>query len=248
MKHSHYTTLPILLLLWLSTNQAVGARRPNVVLVMTDDQGIADFGVNGNEVILTPHINALASQSVSFNQFYVSPVCSATRACLMTGRYNYRTRVVDTWLGRSMMEPSEVTMAEVLSNAGYSTGIFGKWHLGDCYPMRPNDQGFQESLVHRGGGLAQPSDPPGNRGRYTDPILFHNGAPIQTEGFCTDVYFRAAERFIDKTVSEGENFFVYLATNAPHGPYDDVPEGLLAQYAAKSDQLRTLLPPGDRGE
>jgi arylsulfatase/arylsulfatase A len=242
MMHTHVTALLALTLLWLSQNQAPGAERPNVVLVMTDDQSIADFGVNGNRVILTPHINELAQQSVSFDQFYVSPVCSATRACLMTGRYNYRARVVDTWLGRSMMEPAEVTIAEVLSNAGYSTGIFGKWHLGDCYPMRPNDQGFQEALVHRGGGLAQPSDPPGNRGRYTDPILFHNGAEVQTKGFCTDVYFRASERFIDESIAQGKNFFVYLATNAPHGPYHDVPEALLAQYAAQKEELSTLLP------
>ncbi|TWU21835.1 arylsulfatase [Bythopirellula polymerisocia] len=216
--------------------------RPNVILVMTDDQSFADFGVNGNEVILTPYIDLLAEQSTSFSQFYVSPVCSATRASLMTGRYNYRTRVVDTWLGRSMLEPSEVTLAESLSKGGYATGIFGKWHLGDCYPMRPTDQGFQEALVHRGGGLAQPSDPLNNRRRYTDPVLIHNGETVQTQGYCTDVYFRAAEQFIDLAVAQEKNFFVYIATNAPHGPYHDVPERLRAQYAAESDRLRRLLP------
>lgn len=216
--------------------------RPNVVLVMTDDQSIGDFGVNGNQVIRTPHIDALARQSVTLSQFYVSPVCSATRAALMTGRYNYRTRVVDTWLGRSMMEPSEITVAEILHKAGYATGIFGKWHLGDCYPMRPNDQGFDEALVIRGGGLAQPADPLSNRGRYTNPVVIHNGSEVQTTGYCTEVFFDAAERFIDQAVSQDKNFFVYLATNAPHGPYHDVPEALRAEYAAQRPRLRQLLP------
>ena len=123
---------------------------------MTDDQGIGDFGGAGNPVLQTPRLDAFAAECPQFSRFYVSPVCSPTRASLMTGRYNYRTRVVDTWIGRSMMEPDELTIAEVLRDAGYRTGIFGKWHLGDCYPMRPQDQGFEEVLVHRGGGLAQP--------------------------------------------------------------------------------------------
>ena len=85
--------------------------------------------------------------------FYVCPVCAPTRASLMTGRYNYRTGAIDTFLGRAMMHPDEVTLAEMLAKAGYRTGIFGKWHLGDNYPLRAMDQGFQESLVHNGGGM-----------------------------------------------------------------------------------------------
>lgn len=209
------------------------ATGPNVVLIMTDDQGIGDFGVTGNRVIETPHIDAMAKRSASMSNFYVSPVCSPTRASLMTGRYNYRTRVIDTWLGRSMMDPGEVTVAEALSKAGYLTGIFGKWHLGDNYPMRPIDQGFAEALVHRGGGLAQPSEPRENNRRYTNPILFHNGRQVKTTGFCTDVYFDAALKFIDKARQENRNFFIYLPTNAPHGPYHDVPEELRKRYLKK---------------
>jgi len=206
------------------------ATSPHVVVVITDDQGYGDFGATGNPLIDTPAIDALAAQSASLATFYVSPVCSPTRASLMTGRWNYRTRVVDTYLGRSMMEPAEETLAEALRAVGYRTGAFGKWHLGDCYPMRPMDQGFDESLVHRGGGLAQPSEPLENAGRYTDPILLHNGRETPTRGFCTDVYFDAAFRFMAESVAQGKPFFAYIAVNAPHGPFHDVPADQLAKY------------------
>ena len=107
---------------------------------------------------------------MSLANFHVMPVCSPTRACLMTGRYNYRTGVVDTFLGRSLMHPDETTLAEMLAAGGYRTGIFGKWHLGDNYPMRAMDKGFQESLVLNGGGLAQPGDAPDPVGRARAPI------------------------------------------------------------------------------
>ena len=207
--------------------------RPNIILIMTDDQGIGDLGIMGNPIIETPNIDAMAARSASLSRFYVSPVCSPTRACLMTGRYNYRTRVVDTWIGRSMMDTEEVTIAEILQEAGYATGIFGKWHLGDYYPMRPNDQGFEEALVHKGGGLAQPSEPFENQRRYTDPILFHNGMQVQTKGYCTDVYFDGAMDFIEQAHSDKRAFFSYIALNAPHGPYHDVPEDLKAKYKQK---------------
>ncbi len=230
----------------ITAASAPAAQRPNVILIMTDDQGIGDFGATGNKIIETPNIDAMATRSASMESFYVSPVCSPTRACLMTGRYNYRTRVIDTWLGRSMMDPAETTIAEVLSGAGYATGIFGKWHLGDCYPMRPIDQGFEESLVLKGGGLAQPSEPLENHRRYTNPILFHNGAQVQTTGYCTDVYFRAATAFIEKTLAAKRNFFVYLPTNAPHGPFHDVPEDLRKHYLKKD--LASLLVRKPRGK
>jgi arylsulfatase A-like enzyme len=204
--------------------------RPSVILIMTDDQGYGDLGVTGNPVIRTPHLDAMASRSAQMSTFYVSPVCAPTRASLMTGRYNYRTRAIDTFVGRAMMDPDEVTLAEILRDAGYRTGIFGKWHLGDSYPLRPIDQGFEEALVHRGGGIGQPSDPPGGEGKYTDPILFHNGEPVQTRGYCTDVYFDRALEWIEAQHAAGESFFAYIATNAPHGPFDDVPEVLLEEY------------------
>ncbi len=220
----------VIILLLLAACQADTPPRPNMILIITDDQGIGDFGFTGNPVIKTPEIDRMATRSASLERFYVSPVCAPTRANLVTGRYNYRTRVIDTYLGRAMMEPGEVTIAELLSDAGYATGIFGKWHLGDNYPMRPQDQGFQEVLVHRGGGIGQPADPPGGEGKYTDPILFHNGVEKQMTGYCTDIYFDAAMDFVAANHEKGRPTFTYLPTNAPHGPFHDVPEDLYQMY------------------
>ncbi|MBM3840580.1 MAG: arylsulfatase [Verrucomicrobia bacterium] len=208
-------------------SQAAAHRtRPNVVLIITDDQGHGDLGFHGNPKIRTPHLDQLARESVRFVNFYVMPVCSPTRACLLTGRYNYRTGVVDTYLGRSLMEPGEVTLPEMLGRAGYRTGIFGKWHLGDTYPMRPIDQGFQEALVLKGGGIGQPSDPPSGES-YFDPILQHNGKPLKTQGYVSDVITDAAIEFIRR--NRENPFFVYLAFNAPHTPLE-VPDEYLGKY------------------
>ncbi len=201
------------------------ASRPNIILVITDDQGWAQLGSHGDEVLRTPHLDRLAAESVELTRFYVSPVCAPTRASLMTGRYNYRTGVVDTYVGRAMMHADEVTLAETLSEAGYRTGIFGKWHLGDNYPLRAMDQGFQESVVHKGGGIGQPSDPPETS--YFDPILQHNGEAKPYPGYCTDVFFREALEFIEE--NRESPFFVYIPTNAPHSPYD-VPEPYRQSY------------------
>ena len=230
--------------LWFGGAQAAESSRPNIVVIMPDDQGYGDQGVTGNRVIRTPNIDALAQDSASMSDFYVCPVCSPTRASLMTGRYHYRTRVVDTFKGRSMMEPDEITIAEILRDSGYATGIFGKWHLGDNYPLRPIDQGFDESYIHRGGGLAQPSEPIENGKRYTNPILFENGKQIQTKGYCTDLYFDAAINFIDRCKADKTPFFVYLPTNAPHGPYHDVPNELYEYY--KTTDLKSIMT-GNRG-
>lgn len=202
------------------------SRRPNVVLIISDDQGFGDLGCHGNPKIRTPYLDRLASESTELSYFYVCPVCAPTRSSLLTGRYNYRTGAVDTALGRAMMYPTEVTLAQMLSKAGYRTGIFGKWHLGDNYPMRPMDKGFQESLVLKGGGIGQPSDPP-DGSSYFDPILQHNGTQVKTAGYCSDVYTNAACKFID--ANRQQPFFVYLAFNAPHVPLQ-VPDADYQEY------------------
>jgi arylsulfatase A-like enzyme len=190
------------------------SRRPNVVFVLTDDQGFGDLSINGNPYLKTPNSDAIGREGVQFSQFQVCPVCSPTRSSLMTGRYNYRTGVVDTFLGRSLMYPDEVTIAEILRDAGYRTGIFGKWHLGDNYPMRAMDQGFEEALVIKGGGIGQPSDPPGSG--YFNPVLQHNGQQKTYPGYCTDVFFDAAMSWIE--TGGDKPFFAYIPTNAPHSP------------------------------
>lgn len=207
-----------------------GAERPNVIIIMSDDQGGGDYGFRGNQVIRTPELDAMHERSGYLSRFYVSPVCAPTRASLMTGRYNYRTRCIDTYIGRAMMDTDEVTLAEFLRDAGYRTGIYGKWHLGDNYPLRAMDQGFQDSLVHRGGGIGQPSDPIGAEGKYTDPTLIRNGEEVAMHGYCTDIYFDAAMDFMETAAASNSRFFTYIATNAPHGPFHDVPRELYDEY------------------
>ena len=198
--------------------------RPNVIVIMTDDQGYGDLSITGNEIVETPNMDRIAIEGAWLKQFYVSPVCTPTRAHLMTGRYAYRTKAIDTYLGRAVMEPEEFTVAEALQEAGYATGIFGKWHLGDYYPTRAIDQGFEEAVIHLGGGLRQPANPPEGE-RYHDPILFHNGEPKRYEGFCTDIYFDEAAKYIETKAEADEPFFIYLpptlrtvpSTNHRHG-------------------------------
>ncbi|MBI5084787.1 MAG: arylsulfatase [Acidobacteria bacterium] len=204
---------------------AASPKPPNVIVLITDDQGYGDLSLHGNPILKTPNLDRIGAEGIQFTRFHVSPVCSPTRSSLMTGRYNYRTGVVDTYIGRSLMHADEVTAAECLSSAGYRTGIFGKWHLGDNHPLRAMDQGFQEALTLRGGGLAQPSSPPATG--YFDPPLEHNGRPVKGRGYCTDIFFDAAMEFI--SANRGGPFFTYLATNAPHDPLQ-VDEKWVASY------------------
>ncbi len=187
---------------------------PNVVLILTDDQGYGDLRCHGNDKIMTPNLDQMYKESVRFTQFYTSPLCSPTRASLMTGRYEYRSGIRATVGGRSLLRPDEFTVAEIFSAAGYRTGIFGKWYLGDNYPLRAMDRGFQESLVHGGGGIGQTPDAWGNT--YFDPVLCRNGRWEKFRGYCTDIFFEAAINFIEK--SRERPFFVYIPTNAPHTP------------------------------
>ena len=190
-------------------------QRPNFIVILTDDQGYGDVGVHGNAQIRTPNIDRFARDSVEFTRFYVEPVCAPTRAALMTGRYHYRTGVIHTSRGGAKMHGDEVTLAERLRDAGYRTAMFGKWHLGDNFPMRPIDQGFEQALWHKSGGIGQSPDAPNS---YFDPNLWRNGEREQARGYCTDVFFREAMDFISG--HRDEPFFVYIPTNAPHTPLE----------------------------
>ncbi len=203
---------------------------PNVILIITDDQGYGDLGVTGNPHIRTPVIDKLAKESTRFNQFYVSPVCAPTRSSLMTGRYSLRTGVRDTYNGGAMMAPTEVTIAELLKQANYTTGIFGKWHLGDNYPSRPNDQGFDESLIHLSGGMGQVGDVTTyfkGDSSYFNPTLWHNGKQQAYQGYCSDIFASNAIDFIEK--NQKKPFFCYLSFNAPHTPLQ-VPDAYYQRY------------------
>ncbi|MFK5921419.1 MAG: arylsulfatase [Verrucomicrobiota bacterium] len=196
---------------------ATESERPNVILVLTDDQGYGDLSCHGNPDIHTPNIDRLHAESVRLIDFHVNQYCTPSRAALMTGRNASRTGAWRTSSGRTMLHTDEVTMAEVFQQSGYATGIFGKWHLGDSYPHRPQDRGFEQVLWHRCGGLTQISDYWGND--YFDDHYERNGKYEKFEGYCTDVWFENALEFIKGQAEKKKPFFCYLPTNAPHSPY-----------------------------
>ena len=206
------------------------AQQPNIILIITDDQGYGDLGYHGNPHVKTPVLDRLAGQSIRFNNFYVSPVCAPTRSSLMTGRYSLRTGVRDTYNGGAIMHTNEVTIAEMLKNNGYSTGMFGKWHLGDNYPSRPMDQGFDETVMHLSGGMGQVGDFTtwfqGDRS-YFDPVLWHNGKQQAYQGYCSDIFTDEALKFIESNYNQP--FFCYLSFNAPHTPLQ-VPDKYYQMY------------------
>ncbi len=190
-------------------------KRPNVILIITDDQGYGDLACHGNTILDTPNMDRLHSQSVRFTNFHVSPTCAPTRAALMTGLYTNRTGVWHTIGGRSLLRKDKVTMAEVFKENEYHTAIFGKWHLGDNYPFRPQDRGFLEVLVHGAGGVGQTPDFFDND--YFNDTYIHNGKLEEYKGYCTDIWFREAIEYIER--QKDNPFFCYISTNAPHSPF-----------------------------
>ncbi len=204
------------------------AERPNVVIVITDDQGYGDLSCHGNPEIKTPQLDALHSESVRLTDYHVAPTCSPTRCAFLTGHWTNRTGVWHTIMGRSMLRENEVTMGDVFSAAGYETGMFGKWHLGDNYPYRPEDRGFTEVMRHGGGGVGQTPDHWDNA--YFDGSYWHNKQVTPVKGFCTDVFFDYAKDFIRRSHEDKKPFLAYIATNAPHGPMH-APEEYSAPYA-----------------
>ncbi|WP_236973462.1 arylsulfatase [Membranihabitans maritimus] len=222
-----YLGFVIAVLLFTSCNQLLGftvgcqqgEQKPNVILIITDDQGFGDLGYHGNEILQTPNINDFFEESVRATNFHVSPTCSPTRGALMTGRYSNRVGTWHTIGGRSLLFEDEITLPQIFVENGYVTGMFGKWHLGDNYPFRPEDRGFQEVVRHGGGGIAHTPDYWGND--YFDDTYWHNGKAQKYEGYCTDVFFNEAIKFIEEHKSQP--FMTYIATNAAHGPFH-VPE------------------------
>jgi arylsulfatase A-like enzyme len=209
-----YILIAILQLTSGCLSQEKNQKPPNVILILTDDLGIGDLGCHGNPWLKTPEIDAFYKESVRLTDFHVSPLCTPTRAAIMTGRYPINNGAWATFKGRDALSGNALTMGDVFKQNGYQTGLFGKWHLGDNYPTRPTDSGFDEAIHHLAGGVGELSDYWGNS--YFDDVYYVNNEPKQFEGYCTDVWFNEATKFIDK--NKDKPFFVYLPTNAPHDP------------------------------
>lgn len=213
---------------------ALEQKRPNVVVIITDDQGYGDIGAHGNPVLKTPHLDRLHAQSARFTNFLVSPTCSPTRAALLTGRHEFKNGVTHTILERERLALSASTLPQAMREGGYTTGIFGKWHLGDENAYLPERRGFDKVCIHGAGGIGQTypgscGDAPGNT--YTNPALWCDGAFVKETGYCTDIFFRRAMNWMAE-VDGRQPFFCWIATNAPHAPLQVRPEDE-ARYAGK---------------
>lgn len=223
-----------ILLSWVAptyvTAMGTGKGKPNVIIVITDDQGKGDLGCKGNRYIKTPNIDNFYEDAVRFTNFHVSTTCAPTRGSLMTGRHTNRVNVFHTISGRSLLFEDEKTLPQVFAENGYTNGMFGKWHLGDNYPYRPEDRGFHEVVRHGGGGITQGPDYWGND--YFDDTYWHNGQTEKYEGYCTDVFFSEALNFIEE--NKDHPFFCYISTNSPHAPLN-LPREYLNMYNDMND-------------
>ena len=213
---------------------AAAPRQPNIVIVMPDDVGYGDFACLGNPIIKTPATDAFWKESIRFTDFHVSPTCAPTRAALLTGRHEFKSGVTHTHSERERLTLSVTTLAEALKSAGYATGIFGKWHLGDDPNRWPDKRGFDEMFIHGGGGIGQTfagscGDVPDNS--YFDPTVLHNGKFVKTRGYCTDVFFGEAQKWIE-SVKGKQPFFAYVTPNAAHDPLN-VPDKYFRNYQNK---------------
>jgi arylsulfatase A-like enzyme len=213
--------------LLLGTLTSFAAERPNILFILTDDQGYGDVSAHGNPVLKTPNLDKLHAESVRFTDFQVSPTCAPTRSALLTGRHEFKNGVTHTILERERMALGAATLAEQLQKAGYRTGIFGKWHLGDEAEYQPNKRGFDEVFIHGAGGIGQSypgscGDVPKNS--YYGPTVLHNGKFVKTAGYCTDEFFAQATKWIEGEAAAKRPFLAWVATNAPHAPYNARPE------------------------
>ena len=190
--------------------------RPNVILVITDDQGYGDLGCHGNPVARTPHLDKLHQQSIRLTDFHAAPMCTPTRGQLLTGLDAARNGAVNVSSGRTLLRANLQTMADLFRESGYRTGMFGKWHLGDNYPYRPQDRGFEESLWFPSSHISSLPDYWEND--YFDDVYCRNGSRERYEGYCTEVFFREAMAWMQDRVEASEQFFAFLPTNAPHAP------------------------------
>ncbi len=241
------TTLLLLLFSSSMSWSVVANMRPNILVVMTDDQGYPELSVHGNPVLQTPNLDKLHGQSLRLTDYHVTPMCTPTRGQLLTGIDAARNGAVNVSSGRALLRSEIPTVANYFGDAGYATGIFGKWHLGANYPYRPQDRGFQESVWYPSSSI--PSVPAYWGNDYFDDVYIKNGHNEPFKGYCTDVFFDEAKAFIKKSANRNHPFFCYLATNTPHGPFFPKPQDreLIAkrltdpQFDHFSDDLKSRL-------
>ena len=219
MNHSHTLTLTTLLLAPLAALPAADApaKQPNILVIVTDDQGYGELSCHGNPVLRTPHLDRLYDESVRFTDFHVAPMCTPTRGQLLTGVDALRNLAMNVSSGRTLLRRDLPTMADLFGTAGYATGIFGKWHLGDNYPYRPQDRGFHETLWYPSSHIGSAPDFWDND--YFDDTYWHNGRRRPLAGYTTDVFFREAMRWMREQALSGKRFLCYLPTAAPHAPH-----------------------------
>lgn len=220
---------------------AQAGERPNVIIVMPDDQGYGDLSYHGNPVINTRHLDRLADESVRLTDFHVAPMCTPTRGQLMTGLDAFRNRAMNVSSGRTLLRRDVPTIADVFASAGYRTGIFGKWHLGDNYPYRPQDRGFHESIWFPSSHINSVPDYWDND--YFGDVYWHNGERQKYDGYCTDVFFREAMNWMKATAAEGRPFLTYLPLNAAHWPHfvpDEYRGPIRESLQARLDSLPKL--------
>ena len=201
-------------------------KKPNVIIIMTDDQGYPELSIHGNPILNTPNLDKLAVNSVRFGDFHVSSMCAPTRGQLITGMDAANNGTVNVSSGRGLLDPHVPTIGNIFTANGYHTGIFGKWHNGENYPFRPEDRGFQETVWFPSSHIGSVPDYWGND--YFDDTYWSNGKRKKFEGYCTDIFFDEAMKFMDQSVQEGKPFLTYLPTNTPHGPFIAKEEDLKA--------------------
>ncbi|MDF1824954.1 MAG: arylsulfatase [Verrucomicrobiales bacterium] len=214
---SCFILLTTLLTAFTFTETVSAAEKPNVIVILTDDQGYPDLSAHGNPVLETPNLDAIHANSSRLTDFHVAPMCTPTRGQLLSGLDAARNGAINVSSGRTLLRPELSTMADLLASDGYTTGLFGKWHLGDNYPFRPSDRGFQETLWFPSSHINSTPDVWNND--YFDDTYRHNGELKEYKGYCTDVFFEEAISWMKDQADSGKPFFTYLPTNAPHTPY-----------------------------
>ncbi len=227
----------------------IGWGKPNVVIVLTDDQGYPELSSHGNPVLETPHLDRLRSESIRFSDFHVAPMCTPTRGQLLTGVDAARNGAINVSSGRTLLRAALPTMATIFSANHYATGLFGKWHLGDNFPYRPQDRGFDESLWFPSSHINSVPDVWNND--YFDDTYHRNGELTEYEGYCTDVFFDEAIAWMKDRATEKKPFLTWIPTNAPHSPYW-VPQeytDAMEMSLAEAEKAGTVpeLPPQKRG-